>query len=195
MKPKETVERRLRTLRIRYAKKFILASQKRLHTNCVYNIEHSQTNWWSNKRVSESVEMDIAPHHSVTLLVIQPEQLSPRLCMYGAEDPAHWPGDICDSDDMSKRCKWFKPRYTVEQAKQKFFELLQDDKYVYDNFQDVASLQWVLEDRLYNHNLSWWERLIFWLKTRFIQVPKPMPQLPPIDLPEGIWDDDPPSDS
>lgn len=186
MKSLETVERRLRTLRVRYIKQHISASQERLPKNCVFNYEQIPTGYYEKSR---SIDVDIAPRSSVTLVVIQPEAPL-RLCMYGAEDPSKWLGDVCDKAETARGCGWFKPKTSVDEAKDEFVSLLADDEYTYDNYRDVATLQWVLNDRVHKKALSMWERLVIWIYSFFIRVRPPVPQLPEGEIPDDLWSDD-----
>ena len=181
-------------------------SQARRHRNCQYNMEHSPT---TNGRSSEVVELSLAPREVTTTLVLREDQ-TVRLCMYGSDDPAHWPGDVCDDDDTAKRCKWFKPKVSSEEAQSEFEGLLADDEWVYENHRDLAALQWALGDRIHRHGLSIWDRFWLWMASFSAKTPKPAPALPPFEeisdeeLEEGVvdeelvgvWDDDaPPEDT
>jgi hypothetical protein len=132
-------------------------------------------------------ETEFAASHNATLIVIQPDKPI-RLCMYGSEDLTKWSGDICDGDDTSKSCKWFKPRITAEEAKKEFLDKLSDDKYVYDSYLDIATLQWVLEDRVHKHRLSLWERFLIWIGIIGLKDELEPEQI--TNLPEDIWEDD-----
>ncbi len=113
-----------------------------------------------------------------------------HLCMYGSKNPADWPGDICDTDEKARGCGWFEPRVTLKQAREEFMDGLEDDEYVFTTYRDVATLQWVLGERVHMMGLTWFERFIFWMKS-FIHKPDPLvPQLP-ASLPEDIWNDKP----
>jgi hypothetical protein len=186
MKSKEVVERRLRTLRIRYLKQFVASSQDRLHRNCLYNREHKPTGQYKS---SKSVDVDVASRKNVTLVVIQPDPPSIRLCMYGSEDSTKWNGDICDDDVKSQHCPLFRPIMSVEEARLEFQTRLANDDYTYDNYRDIATLQWVLEDRIHKHQLSLWERFIVWIRFRRIKAPAPLPLLPAGDVPDDFWVD------
>jgi hypothetical protein len=87
----------------------------------------------------------------------------------------------------------FKPRVGIENSKKEFLELLGNDEYVFDNYRDVATLQWVLGERVHERALNWFERLILWFRFSFIKVLKPTPRLPESSLPEDLWNDSPPN--
>lgn len=162
MKSKSIIERRLRTLRLRYLKKYIALSQDRIPQNCIYNILHTPTERPKTSQFKAFDEDEMTSCRNATLIVIQPD-LPIRICTYGSEIPEKWNGDICDTDDVSKGCKYFHPCITVEEAEKEFLSKLVDDEYVYENYPDVAALQWVLEDRVHKYGLSWWERMLVWL--------------------------------
>lgn len=186
MKSQDEIERRLRTLRVRYTKKHIAASQERLPQNCIYNLEQAPNGHYTK---SKSADVDIAPRHSITLVVIQPE--SPiRLCMYGADDPSKWPGNICDKAETARCCSWFSAKVSKEVAKTEFLNRLADDEYVYENHPDIAALQWATDGRVYKKSLSPLERLRIWLFSFFVRVPPALPQLPEGEVPDDLWDDE-----
>jgi len=185
VKSKAEIEKRLRNLRTKYAKKHIGESQSRCFKNCVYNRVHTNTATYA---VSKNVDVPITPRKQTTLLVIQ-EDSPIHLCMYGSEDLTVWSGDVCNDDSIARSCKYFKPFVSPVQARDDFLESLSDDRYVYDNYRDIATLQWVLHDRLYKMGLSWWERAFLWLKVKLLRVRRPSRSLPVSSLPEDIWDD------
>lgn len=183
MKTKNDILKRLKKLRTRYAYKYIKNTQARRYTNCIYNKEQVPLN-----HEDTTVEFEMMPCRVSSLVVIQDEETA-HYCTYGSEDPEHWNGIICDKDEIAKHCKWFTPKVSVKKARTTFLDLLRDDKYVYDNYRDLAALQWTLGDRVHKHALSWWDRLVFWINSRLFQ-PKPPAALPPAeDIPEDLWDD------
>ena len=208
MKSKGTITKRVRKLRLRYAKKHVKASQARRHGNCRHNFEHAAS---LEGRDPDVVELALAPREVVTTLVVRDDEVV-HLCMYGADDPMNWPGDVCDSDEVAGRCEHFEPRESAEEARDGFMELLADDEWVYENHRDLAALQWALDDGKYRvprQFLSLWERFWLWLTVFFFSsVKKPAPPLPPFeDIDEddlkkgecdeelvGIWNDDSPED-
>ncbi len=92
--------------------------------------------------------------------------------MYGADSPATWSGDVCDSDGRSCCCDHFVPLKTVAEATDEFMSSLLDDKFIYDNFRDLAALQWALGDR--RPVLPLWRRLVKAVLGRFYDVPAPL---------------------
>lgn len=186
MKTRDDVERRLKKLRTRYAHRHVQRSQERRPGNCVYNEEHAPR----KLEPSVPVEHQMAPRSQVTLVVLN-EDRPVRLCMYGAES-GKWPGNICDSDGVARSCPMFKPRTSVEEARHGFMEGLADDEHVFNNYRDMATLQWVLGERVHGWPLSWWERLWLFVMGFFARTAKPLPRGPEHTI-EGLWDDDPPA--
>lgn len=95
------------------------------------------------------------------------------LCMYGAEDPEQWPGDICEDEIDAKRCgDWFEPIQTKDELLAEFIEQLQEPGWVEDNMMDVAQLLWVLDlegdtdEQARILVLPWWKRLWY----RFLRI-------------------------
>lgn len=117
-------------------------------------------------------------------------------CMHGS-DSGVWPGVVCDSDDVSNKCKWFSPRVSSAEAEKHHDELMLDDKYVYNNYPDVAALQWVISGRI-GSDKSWYFRLVAiftYIYRRFVNMvcrKKDPSKLGPEHeiLEEGLWLDD-----
>jgi hypothetical protein len=192
VKTQPQVEARLKKLRSRYAHKHMESTQQRCYKNCMFNEEHTPAQL--DYKPLETEE-ELAPRMQKTLVVIGMDR-SVHLCMYGSDKSGTWQGDTCDSDDKAKRCPLFKPRVTIEQAREGFLSSLEDDEYVFDNFRDVATLQWVLGERVHEVPLTLVERFWFWLKTKLWRPIPALPQLPAPELTASLWydqkDDSPP---
>jgi len=186
VKTQEEIEKRLRKLRERYARKYVDASQQRAHANCVFNHRHDPPPS-STAAAPRDEDLPMVPRRHVTLVVLRDDS-AVHLCMYGAEDPARWAGDVCDDDATARSCKLFKPSVDMDQAKSEFLDLMADDEYVFDNYRDVATLQWVLGERVHGMPLSWIERLGFWFRSKLSKPSKQTPLLPQGDLPGDLWD-------
>lgn len=117
--------------------------------------------------------------------------------MYGSEDPANWPGDICDKNETAQSCPKFKPIVSLEEVQAKAQALLANDEWVFENMKDVAALQWVIGDRIHRHRPSFFQRLFLWIRTRMLKVSPSKPLAPLPEIPSNLWDepDDPPLDS
>lgn len=184
MKTKDDIIKRLKKLRIRYANKYVAKSQLRIHTNCVHNVKVDLP---KNKYKSEQTDSSLSPRKQVTLVVIQSDE-PVGMCMHNSHNASKWAGNICDSDDVSASCSLFNSRISIEEAKSSFLESLQDDEYVFDNYRDIATLQWVIGERVYSYGLSWLERIFLWFRCKFMKTRKPIQKLPNPELPEDLWD-------
>lgn len=185
MKTRDEVERRLRKLRVRYATKHVQRSQERKHTNCVFNKEHLPRPLGPPK---VAVEHEVAPRTQVTLVVLNDDR-PVRICMYGVEKLGGWPGDFCDDDDTASRCPYFRPSRTIEQAKTEFLSSLEDDEHVFDNYRDVATLQWVIGERVHSIPLTWWERVWMAVLAFFARFTRRLPPAASVSIPDDLWSD------
>jgi hypothetical protein len=66
------------------------------------------------------------------------------LCMYGAENPEQWPGNICEEPIDAQRCPLFVAKTTREALRKQFEEQIRDSEWVRVNMPEVHSLLWVL---------------------------------------------------
>lgn len=187
MKTQEEVEKRLRKLRRRYARKHIQRSQDRLPCNCIHNEEHLPV---GDLRAPIPTELEISPRIQRTLVVLQNHNPGPvRLCMYGAAD-GEWSGTICDSESTSRPCPYFQPRLPADSAKIEFLDTLADNEHVFDNYRDMATLQWVLGERVYDMPLTLIDRVVLWFTVLFALVPRASRRESIPQLPSDLWDDD-----
>jgi hypothetical protein len=150
----------------------------------MFNREHTPT----QLKPDILTEMELAPRISKTLVVFQ-QDATIRLCMLGSESVQFWSGDICDSENVAKQCKYFQPKLTDKQAADEFCAKMADDDFVYANYQDIAALQWVIEDRIYKTPLSWWGRLLLWfhILVRRAYRPKMLPPASDEPIPGDLW--------
>jgi len=191
VKSKSAILKRLKKLRVRYARSYIKDSQRRAHRNCIYNHEQeplrSLDPWILEGHAKAEVEL--APCRTEIIIASSPDRSTAFYCSYGSDDSENWSGIICDKDEIAKECKWFIPEVSPKEARDKFLRLMADDEYIYNNYRDIAVLQWVLDDRVHRHALSWWEELVIWFRFKFLK-PKPPAALPPAeDIPEDLWND------
>jgi len=184
VKSELVVRKRIQRLRERYVRRHIVASQERRHRNCAFNQEYLPRKL-PYSQSDLPTELDLAPRKITTLLVIQDEKPS-HLCMYGSDDPAKWPGDICDSDSTSSRCPMFVPRTSAAEARKEIEELLRNDAYVLENHRDLAALQWVTGTRSWRPSL--WDRLWFWILRRKVPASPALGEASDIDRElEDLW--------
>lgn len=195
MKTQFEIEKRLQKLRRRYRQKYVQERTGRHHENCVHNYVHAPRGQF---KYSRSADVDMAPRKQTTLLVIQPEQ-SIRICTYGSTGK-DWNGDVCDSDEKSSGCPWFKPARSEDEVGEEFDAVLSDVEFVFENYRDMATLQWVLDvrspdevdDPLPSPTLL--DRILGWFRPKPMQLPPPEPEEPATepnpDVPKGLWDAD-----
>lgn len=149
MKTEEDVRARLESLRSKYLRRHVRASQRREHRNCVHNAEHIPKPLPYKRQIPTDLER--APRRQVSLVVLNDDENSRsiRICMYGADTPSAWQGNTCDSDDVSADCPMFQPMLSSHEAALDFEQSLEDDATVLQKYPDVAALQWVVQDRLH----------------------------------------------
>jgi len=177
VKNQDDIQRRLQKLRRRYAQKYINSSQDRKPCNCEHNYVDS------GERSSRAMKLSLGPKVETeeewsprvqrTLMVIQdPKPI--RLCTYGSDNPEKWNGIICDTDDVARACPYFNPSVDRKAAQDEFMDKLADDEFVFDNYRDMATLQWVLGERIHDRGLSWWDKLVFWISDKFSRSVRPV---------------------
>jgi hypothetical protein len=190
MKSESDVLSRLRKLKGRYQHKYLQQTQERIHTNCYYNHLHQP------RKLARPVEteFELSPRRTNSLVVIQPAS-SVYICTYGANTP-DWNGDICDDqNDAAPKCAWFKPKIHKDDAEAQFDALLRDDKYVLENYPDIAALQWVSGSRVFKRSLGIIDFIIYVLTLFSLRVaPKPKQLTQGVTSPDSVpesdlWDD------
>lgn len=185
MKSREEVLRRLKKLRARYLRQYLRQSQDRRPHNCAYN--HEVLVPPAKSHLSDvpgpGEERPVTPAKSLVVLQGEPCGDAPiRVCLYGCEDPAGWTGELCYTEEKAGSCEWFKPEKDLAEAEREFDALLSDDAYVYENYRDVAALQWVLEDRVHRHRPGLIERFWRWFgRPRSVPAPKLLPPVTELD--------------
>lgn len=86
------------------------------------------------------------------------------LCMLGADDPEHWPGNICEDPLDAQRCPQFEHRQSVEDVYRAFVVDLEDPAWVAENLPEVSALLWVIEAAIspVQARAPWWARVWMW---------------------------------
>ncbi len=202
MKTQDEVEKRLRKLLTRYRDRYVHEKTDRVYHNCVHNYEHKSKPLPYS--VSDRPDTGMTPARKV-LPVLSPEPTI-HICMYGSKS-GEWNGDVCDALDVrAPDCPWFKRRTGEQEAGEQFDGLMSNVRYVFDNYRDVAALQWVLDIRdpaeiqEPEPELPLWKRIVRWFASALSGEP-PVPQLPPPsdeepatepkpEVPKGLWDAD-----
>ena len=158
MKNRFDVLVRLNKLVKRYKRTFVEDNTRRIPNNCCHNAKHDPPGMRSTK----SFDVSLSPRRQSTLIVVYPEVPS-RICMFGSNDPSSWNGTICDSEEVSSGCEFFKPTHSIVKLESDFEKLMEDDDHVLTYYPDVASLQWVLQTRWYSSFFRYF-RLPTWKK-------------------------------
>lgn len=159
MKPKEIIEDRLLKLKNRHRRLYVLNNTVKEPHNCKYNYEHI-----GNKlSYKNEIELDISPRKSNSIVILN-EDKPIRLCMYGSEDPLKWSGNICDDSTVSSKCSLFISLKDTKELEDEFDSIIMDDKQTIVTYPDIASLQWVLDNRVWKLKNG----LMFYVKLFFI---------------------------
>lgn len=189
VKSQSEIQKRLKKLKFRYLKNYLKRSQDLTFENCIYGFLHQPSPIPQKPKVQTS--STLVPKRQVTLVILDNQEEGPApLCMYGSDNPESWPGEAC-LGDRAATCPMFKPRLALEDARDEFIGLLEDDEYVYDNMKDIAALQWAINERIAFWPLSIFERITIWFMRKFFRRPKLLPPPSTEELSEGLWDDTP----
>lgn len=86
------------------------------------------------------------------------------LCMLGAADPEHWPGNICEDPLDAQRCPEFEHRQSVADIYSGFMTDLKNPAWVDLNMPEVSALLWVIEAGVSPaaSRPPWWSRVWMW---------------------------------
>lgn len=186
MKSESDVRKRLRKLRSALLKRSLSDTQSRRFGNCVFNHRHVPTGVRKKDEDGPDPETSyprpLRPVHRDApdtrfLVVLQDDAV--HLCMFGSEKPDLWPGDTCESDDIARRCKMFRPTISAEEVTSSVTALLADDSYVFEHHKDIAALQWVLDERVHAYPLSFWERVSLRFRLALFKPEPVINSLPP----------------
>lgn len=160
MRTEQEVRQKLKQVQFRHLKKLIEQSYKKRPCNCRHNEIHGAM---SHKEGEEPI----------------------GICMWGADDPVEWTGNICDEMfeglKVARECGLFEPRKTKVEIKADFHSLMTEGDIgaVGSQFPDLAALMWVLDERPYRPTL--WQRFLLWCQPAHIL---------PIDENEGAADEE-----
>ena len=155
MKTNDDVRQKVRALILHEFNRRVAIAHKRLPNRCEHN--HRQ-----ELDPRKAVEDEPNPSYNRVDRTHLPVLNEIGLCMLGSENPAEWPGTICEDPIDAERCPYFNPTQTKEGMMSEFVEQLQDIDWVAENMPDVMALLWVLDDVPANYHLPWWKRVAFW---------------------------------
>jgi hypothetical protein len=185
VKTADEIHDRIRFLITRELDRRVEEATQRLPHLCRHNKQHS---------IDARKQVDGERNYQYNRIDTKNPQLM-GLCMYGAENPEEWPGDICEDEIDAKRCPWFEPLRSKKALIEHFQIQLQTGMWMEDNMPEVAQLLWVLGDgdRAYR-GIPWWKHL--WYRFLRIRVePVIKVESPLALLQEAVEDDDDASDS
>lgn len=184
MKTQAEIYDRLRFLIVRELDRRVEEATQRLPHLCIHNKQH---------RIDAHKQVDGERNYQYNRIDAKNPQIM-GLCMYGAENPEEWLGDICEDEIDAKRCSWFEPIRSQRALIEHFKFQLQIGMWVEDNMPDVAQLLWVLgEGERFYRGIPWWKLL--WYKFLRIRVePVVKVESPLALLQEAVGGDDDSSD-
>lgn len=155
MRSEDEVQDRIRFLLTQEINQRVDAASERLPHRCVHNTRHALD---VRKMVLGEPNPDynrLASGHSTVI----------GLCMYGAEDPTTWPGNICEEPIDAARCPLFEQKVSTQAVQAEFQSQIQDLGWVSENMPEVYGLLWALGSEA-TPSLPWWKRLFY----RFLQI-------------------------
>lgn len=159
MKNPDEIQARIRFLLLRELDRRVAEAQLRLPGNCRHNYADPLD---ANRELFGEKNPDYNHLGKRHLPVV-----TMGLCMYGAESPADWPGNICDDAETAQRCPLFEAPLSKQAIQLSFAQDVGDGAWLASNMPEVAALVWVLEESLENYRLPWWKRL--WLRLLKLQ--------------------------
>ncbi len=156
MKHADEIEARIRLLLAEALERKVAEASKRLPCRCTYNYQH-------NLDTRRQVEGDPNPNFNrITANEGEPVAQTIGLCMYGAQNPEDWKGDICEDPIDAQRCPYFQPALYKEAIWRDFQTMLQDHDRLRAELPEVYGLLWALDGYTSSLKLPWWKRLWFW---------------------------------
>jgi len=183
MKTKYEIRSRAKKLAVKYLKKYLSSKLDKLPENCKYNYTLNPAGTYYGSKMAD---LDITPRKHVSLLVIQPDNPI-QICTKGTNTENMWNGDvICDSDAVSRRCKYFECKHEAKQVFEDFKSQLEDDEYTKLNYPDLAAFQWILSER-FSFRIQF---PFLWVKYFFVKVYLRLFKIKntdSIELPKDIW--------
>ena len=157
------VEDRIRGLLFEELQRRVAFAEMRLPVRCA----HNKQNPLDSRHYHEGE--DNSRYNMITTSPGSATRHTIGLCMYGAENPEEWPGNLCEDKIDAQRCPIFKPRQSKEDIRKEFQEELCDSTWVENNLPRVSELLWVLDSSL-SYREPWWVRL--WWKFLRINLEK-----------------------
>ncbi len=101
------------------------------------------------------------------------------LCMFGAENPETWPGNICDDAETARQCPMFEATVSKAELWVEFQEQIANLEWIRLHLPEVFALVWVLDGTV-APVIPWWRRL--WFRLRRIDVEAVAPAVDPVNM-------------
>jgi hypothetical protein len=155
MRTLDEINDRIRGLLFEELQRRVAYAEKRLPCRCVYN----KQNPLDSRHYHEGE--DNSNHNRITTEPWVATTRTIGLCMYGAENPEEWPGNLCEDAIDAQRCPLFKPRQSKEEIWEEFANQLHDCDWIQANMPRVYELLWVSDAVTIFHDPwhPWWVRL------------------------------------
>lgn len=143
MKDQTQIEERLRRL-VREALNFHMASfYVKLPVKCRHNhrqpLDHRKTVYGDKNPTYNRIAVG-RDDEGKGLPVMQ----TLGLCMYGAENPDDWRGDICEDPVDAQRCSVYNPIVSKKVLYDAFVKGVQSEEWLQKNYPEILGLVWVL---------------------------------------------------
>lgn len=165
MKSRHEIIVRGRSLIYEYMRSSVTSNSLRLPENCRHNLQAACD--------------DPEPKNRDRVRITRSGKSTIGLCMYGAESPQTWPGNICDDPTDACSCPLFSSLRTDQEVIEACKSNLRNPEWVQENIPELATILWVLQ--LSEIRLSWIERLKLWLARKPLESMQPAPILPDVD--------------
>lgn len=136
MKSPTDIRARISRLLVRELRRRLAEAEERLPTRCHFNYRHPLD-------PRKMVDGEPNPKYNQIL----PTNQTIGLCMYGAEKPDEWPGNICEDPVDAQRCPYFQAKRTKQEVWVELRGQLQEPLWAEKNLPEVAALAWTLNER------------------------------------------------
>ena len=151
------IQDRIRGLLFEELKSRVAYAEKRLPVRCSFNHRHQL-----DSRLTTIEGEPNEARNRITQALGEPVAQTIGLCMYGAENPEEWPGNLCEDAIDAQRCPFFKPHQSKTEIWQEFARQLEDMDWVKASMPQVYALLWVLDESVtffHDQRFPWWMRL------------------------------------
>lgn len=137
MKSETEISERVRDLLVAELRRRVQESTRKLPVRCKHNHRHP---------LDARRTVDGEPNSTYNQITDSKRTIG--LCMYGAEDPTEWPGNICEDEIDAMRCPYFDPVKTEEEIVDEFQQSIKDPEWLQENLPGIYELRWVLDGQV-----------------------------------------------